>query len=163
LKGGEMRGKGSRKRIEKMIRWHNEAVNRIAENPEILGIPDLNSKSVIYKDEFPELKKKNQETGDLIILWQSSAKEREILVLEISNSVFRPLKKELVKLELSIKYFRNHWKEWLEKIGLSLHEGCSLYLRTAAISYAGKAPWDKPFINQKRRVLYNPNFRERGE
>jgi hypothetical protein len=158
-----MRGRGARKRAAKMMKWHDEAVARIVKNPEILVIPDLNSKSMIYKDEFPELKKKGQETGDLILLWKCSPREWEILVLEVTNSIFRPLKYELFKLEMSCRYFRTHWKEWFKKIGLNLPSDCSLWIRTATISYAGKAPWDKPFINQKRGVLYNPNFRERGE
>lgn len=142
-----------RRIFKKLKGYHNEAVSKIADKPEILGIPGLNSEAVMYKIKFPELKKKGQETGDLIMLWQPAPEEWEILVAEITMSIFRSLKHEFLKLEMSFKYFRRYWQEWLERIGLSLPKDCSLWIRIIAISYAGKAPWEQPFRNEKRRKI----------
>lgn len=158
-----MRRKASiqRRYYKHIHKEHDEAVEKIVQTPEILGVEGLSPEKIIYGPiKFPHLKDNGKETGDLILVWLSAEKEYEILVLEILVGAHRYLGKYFRRLFLSDRHLRRIWRVWFKKIGLELPAGYTLWLRTAVVSWAGKCSWERPFVFQKRRELwrgFSPN------
>jgi len=148
------------RRFHKNIqREHNEAVAKIAEKPAILEIEGLCSEKLVFPAIFfPRLKSSGKETGDLILIWSPTEKEWEILVLEILVGAHCYLGKYYRRLSWSAQHLRRIWRNWFEKLGIELPAGYALWLRTAVVSWAGKCPWEKPFVFEKeRRELWRAN------
>lgn len=152
-KGGEeMRRVKNDKLLKK---HHDEAVKRIAERPESSGIKGLTLEKLLHKPiEFPELKRKRQETGDLLFIWSPFPKEWEISVVEVTTSLHRPWRRDRIKLEGTFRYLKNHWGEWFKSLGLNLPEGYTLWIRTISVSYAGRALWEQPYKEEIRRKIF---------
>jgi len=152
-----MRGrKKSRKKFSALMeKLHDEAVEKIAEEPEVLRIEGLNSKTLVYRPiKFPELKKKGKETGDLILIWLSAPQEWEIVVLEVTVGIRQHFRRYFPRLEMSFKYFKSHWREWLKSIGLDLPKNHSLWVRTVVVGYGGKCLWEEPFKSERRIKIF---------
>ncbi|MDP2864553.1 MAG: hypothetical protein Q8N73_02795 [bacterium] len=156
------RGLGYKTRNPKGIKYwkairmkeHDQAVNKIAENPKILGIDGLSSERLLHEPFiFPELKKKGQETGDLIFLWSPHLGEWEIFVIEVQIGPRRPAGDAFFKLKLTFNYLKNHWREWFESIELDLPKDYTLWVETAFVSYAGKFLWEQPFVEVRRTQI----------
>lgn len=132
-------------------KYHNEAVDRIAEHPEILDIKGLNSETLLHTPlKFPELKKPGQETGDLIFVFSPSKGTWVILVIELQVGDFRSGEDAVIKLEMSRSYFKKHWREFFRNIELKLPPNCILLLKTFFVSYTGKFLWDEPYVEKKK-------------
>lgn len=139
----------SRKTQRALKKAHDEAVNKIAENPEILKIPGLTRESLLSEPiKFPELRRKGQETGDLILIWSPCLREWVISVIELQVGAYRPEKKAVLKLKMTFNYLKGHWREWMESIGLNLPEDYTLSIRPTSVSYAGKPLWEQPFVHE---------------
>ena len=133
---------------------HDEAVEKISQTVGILGIEGLIPEKLVFQPiKFPHLKNNGKETGDLILIWSPTEKEWEILVLEVLVGAHRYLGKYYRRLSWSAQHLRRIWRNWFEKLGIELPAGYTLWLRTAVVSWAGKAPWDKPYVFQKIRKL----------
>jgi len=154
------RGLGYKTRNPKGIKYwkairkkeHDQAVNKIAENPEILGI---DKETLLYKPIiFPELKKPGKETGDIIFLCSPHLGEWVILVIEVQIGTRRPAGDAFFKLKLTRNYLMNHWRKLFRSIELDLPRNYTLWIKTAFVSYAGKAPWDQPFVAEERIRIF---------
>lgn len=142
-----------------MKKDHNEVVNKIADQPEISGIEGLSSKTLLHQPiKFPTLKKKGQETGDLIFIWSSAPKKWVISVIEVRVGTRGPLGKQTSKLEMTFKYLRTHWREWFKSLGLDLPKGYVLWIRTVVLSYGGKPLWEQPFKAEIRTQRLHPVY-----
>lgn len=144
-----------RKRVfQKVMRKdHDLAVNKIAEHPEILEINGLNSETLLHAPfKFPELRKKGQETGDLIFIYRPYPKEWVILVIEVQIGPRRPAGDVYFKLNMTFNYLKSHWREWFRSIGLELPKDDTLWIwiETAFVTYVGKAIWEQPFVEVRR-------------
>ena len=136
-----------------MKKTHNLAVDIIAKKPEVLGIDGLSSEQLLSEPiKFPELRKKSQETGDLILIWPSAPKEWEVLIAEVTIGAFRRGVRERWKLAMSLDYLRNYCMEFLKSVELDLPENYTLWVRTFYVSYTGIPIWEKPFVEEIRRV-----------
>lgn len=137
-----------------MKEYHDEAVKKIAEKPEILGIEGLSSETLIIKPlEFPELKKRGQETGDLIFLYSPHAGERVISVIEVQVATFRSGGDAISKLKMTRGYLMSHWREWFRNIGLELPRTYSLWIETIFVSYAGKTIYESPWVERETKQI----------
>jgi len=143
----------TRKHQNAIREYHDQAVKKIAEKPEILGIDGLSSETLLYKPfKFPELRKKGQETGDLILLYSPHPGEWVILVIEVQVATFRSGGNAIFKLNLTFNYLKSHWREWFRNIGLELPKNYTFWIETVFVSYAGKAMWEQPWVERRRRI-----------
>lgn len=147
MRRGLVYKRGRSSKLPDLREIHNEAVAKIAENPEILMIKGLSLETLLHSPlKFPELKKPGKETGDLIFIYSSSEGIWTILVIELQVGDFRSGRDAIIKLKWSRNYFEKHWREFLRRIDLKLPPNCILLLKTCFVSYAGKFLWDSPFV-----------------
>lgn len=141
--------------IKIMKKWHNKVVEHLAERPEILGIAGLTQQSLLCQPlKFPQLKKKGEETGDIIFIWLTPQNEVEILVAEVTIGAYRKPFKYLFRLKKTLNFLRKNWERLFSNLGLDGSKVKSLWIRTIYLNYGGKLLIDTPFILQKRTKIF---------
>lgn len=146
------RGTSKTKKI--MKRWHDKAVDHLAKNPEILGIPGLTLQSLLCEPlKFPQLRRKGEETGDIIFIWLTPKNEVEILVAEVTIGASRRPPKYLIRLKKTFNFLRKNWEKVFLNLGLDTKIK-SLWIRTLYVNYGGRLLIEKPFILQKRTKIF---------
>ena len=144
----------TRKYQNAMKEYHNQAVKKIVEKPEILGIDGLSSETLLCKAfEFPELIKKGQETGDLILLYSPHLGKWVILVIEVQVGSFRSGGYAIFKLRKTRDYLMSHWREWFRSVELDFPKDYTLWIETDFVSYAGKAIWEQPWVKRRTKQI----------
>ncbi len=139
------RYKSKKKQRPEKRKIHDNLVKKICEYPEILEIEGLTNEKIVARKSFPT-NDKGIETGDIVFIWQVSPKIWEILIVEITCSIFRTLNHEFIKISKSTEFFLSDRNNLFENLGVDLPENHNLQVRGVAVSYAGKATWSKPFV-----------------
>ncbi len=156
-----MRKSGKRitnKQKEKILRQrHERAVEVIAQDPELLGIEELKSETILAPPLTPARLRGDDatETGDIVFVRKSSSDEWEVVVIEVTVGTRRPTKKDRDKLNLTVQCLKDlGWQRLFVKLGLKLPPGCRLVARTISVGYAGiPVFWEKPLYLEQEITL----------
>jgi hypothetical protein len=103
-----------RKLLKKKKQEHDELVNSILKNPELIGI---DPSRVIYKEKEPMLwwNSKGYDTVDIIFLTQidygSVMSKYEIVAIECMRGTVGGA--AIKQLKSAGEYFKKYWKEWI--------------------------------------------------
>lgn len=146
--------RGSSKVRKIMKRWHDKAVEYLIQNPEKLEIKGLTREALLCPPlKFPQLRKKGEETGDIIFICLTPENEVEISVVEVTIGAYRKPPKYLFRLKKTFIFLRENWKKLFSQLGLDTKIK-SLWIRTLYVNFGGKLLVDKPFIIQKRTKIF---------
>lgn len=116
---------------------HEEAVESIIRNLEILGIPGFSlGKLILNPIKFPHIRDNREiETGDIIFIWQASEGEWEIVNIEITTSSFANPIKYFQRMEQTFNYLCLHWKKWFSELNLEDQNLKHLWFRPIFVLY----------------------------